>query len=232
MILQTKALVSHIKSDVLLSVNVFRSIFEFYELKLAEVVKYQCEEKPHFDEAKRLNPKAQRGVEKALQHTPDFTEPSIFIQKPEDFNLVFQALNNLQEIDSRTVEVVSYVENSQPIRIHEALKAISKVKTRIGIFHIPLLDLDIPVDENGIEKIREISFGLGIKHAAILNSGRSYHFWGLELLSEEEWRRFMYKALLLDKIDRRWIGHRLIDGQANLRISEKGGKIPVVVETF
>lgn len=229
---QTEALVKHIESNALLAVNVFQSIFEFYELKLAEVVRYQCEEKPHFDEAKKLNPKAQRSVEKALQHTPDFTEPSIFIQKSEDFNFVFQALNNLKEIDSKTVQISSYVENNQPIRVHEALKAVSKVKTRTGIFHIPLLDLDIPVDENGIEKIREISLGLGIKHAAILNSGRSYHFWGLELLSEEEWRKFMYRALLLDKIDRRWIGHRLIDGQANLRISEKGGKIPVVIESF
>lgn len=229
---QTEALVKHVGSNMLLAINVFRSIFEFYDLKLAEVVKYQCEEKPHFDEAKKLNPKAQRSVTKALQHTPDFTEPSIFIQKPEDFNFVFQALNNLKEIDPQTVDVASYLENNQQIRIHEALKAISKVKTKNGIFHIPLLDLDIPVDENGIEKIREISLGLGIKHAAILNSGRSYHFWGLELLSEEEWRKFMYRALLLDKIDRRWIGHRLIDGQANLRISEKGGKIPCVVKVF
>ncbi|MEK7503061.1 MAG: hypothetical protein AAB556_01295 [Patescibacteria group bacterium] len=160
-------------------------------------------------------------------------EPSIFIQKPEDFNFVFQALNNLQEIDLDITEIASYVEEKdEKIRVHEALKAISKVKTKNGIFHVPLLDLDIPVDENGIEKIKEISLGLGIEHAAILNSGRSYHFWGLELLSDEEWRKFMYRALILDKIDRRWVGHRLIDGQANLRISEKGGKIPVVVETF
>ncbi|MEK7503060.1 MAG: hypothetical protein AAB556_01290 [Patescibacteria group bacterium] len=70
--IQSQELVDHVKSNVLLAVNVFRSIFEFYELKLAEVVKYRCEEKPHFDEAKKLNPKAQRSVVKALQHTPGF----------------------------------------------------------------------------------------------------------------------------------------------------------------
>lgn len=143
------------------------------------------------------------------------------------------AMENLREIDSNKVLIASYVEApDQKIRVHEALKAISKVKTTDGIFHIPLLDLDVPVDENGVEKIKEVALGLGINHAAVLNSGRSYHFWGLELLSEEEWRKFMYRALLLDRIDRRWVGHRLIDGQANLRISEKGGYIPTVVHVF
>lgn len=230
---QTEALLNHIKSSTLLAVNVFRSILEFYEVKFAEVIKYQCEEKPHFDEAKKVNPKAQRSVVQALEHTPDFMNESLFIQKPTDFNFVFGALNNLKEIDSTKVKIASYVENQKEyIRVHEALAAVSKVRTKNGIFHIPLLDLDIPIDENGIEKIKEISLGLGIEHAAILNSGRSYHFWGLELLSEEKWRKFMYRALLLDKIDRRWVGHRLIDGHASLRISEKGGKIPVVIESF
>ena len=142
-------------------------------------------------------------------------------------------MQNLREMDSNQVALASYVEaGSQKIRVHEALKAISKVKTIDGILHIPLLGLDIPVDENGVEKIKEVALGLGIEHAAVLDSGRSYHFWGLELLSEEEWRKFMYRALLLDRIDRRWVGHRLIDGQANLRISEKSKCIPTVVHVF
>lgn len=222
----------HVKPG-LFAVDLLKIIFSFYELRLAEVVNYLCEEKPHFDEAKKLNPRAQRSVAKALQHTPDFMEPSIFIQKLEDFVSVDKAIENLREIDSDKVLISSYVAaNDQKIRVHEALKAVSKVKTRDGLFHIPLLDLDMPIDENGVEKIKEVALGLGINHAAILNSGRSYHFWGLELLSEEEWRKFMYQALLLDRIDRRWVGHRLIDGQANLRISEKDKHIPTVVHVF
>ena len=231
--METKlAVAEHVKigTDALALLEV---IFNFYDLQLAEVVKYQCEEKPHFAEAKTINPKAQRSVRNALQHTPDFVEPSIFIQKPDDFNLVRLAMDELKEIDHKKVVVTSYTDKpNEKIRIHEALKAISKVKTRDGIFHIPLLDLDIPVDEDGIQKIEEVSFGLKIEHGAVLNSGRSYHFWGLKLLSEEKWRKFMYQALLLDRIDRRWVGHRLIDGQANLRISEKSGRIPVVVHVF
>ncbi|TSC74666.1 MAG: hypothetical protein G01um101444_227 [Parcubacteria group bacterium Gr01-1014_44] len=226
------AVAEHVKLGMF-ALDLLETIFCFYELKLAEVVKYQCEEKPHFDEAKKLNPKAQRSVTKALQHTPDFIEPSFFIQELKDFESIDLAMEKLREIDSNQVTIASYVEQAnEKIRIHEALKAISKVKTREGIFHIPLLNLDIPVDENGVEKIKEVALGLGIEHAAVLNSGRSYHFWGLELLSEEEWRRFMYRALLLDRIGRRWVGHRLIDGQANLRISEKGGHIPTVVHVF
>jgi hypothetical protein len=67
---------------------------------------------------------------------------------------------------------------------------------------------------------------------AIINSGMSYHGWGLELLTDDDWRRFMARALLLDRIDRRWVGHRLIDGQANIRVSEKRKLNPKVVYVF
>lgn len=222
----------HVKPGMF-ALDLLEILFGFYELKLAEVVKYQCEEKPHFEEAKKINPQAQRSVAKALQHTPDFMEPSIFIKEMSDFQAIDLAMENLLEVDSNKVVVASYTEKpDEKIRVHEALKAVSKVKTRDGIFHIPLLNLDIPVEENGIEKIKEVALGLGINHAAVLNSGRSYHFWGLELLSEEQWRQFMYHALLLDRIDRRWVGHRLIDDQANLRISEKSGYIPTIVHVF
>jgi len=231
--LEPKLIITEHVKPGLFALDLFEIIFEFYELKLAEVVMYQCEEKPHFAEAKKINPRAQRSVAKALQHTPDFMEPTTFIQDLKDFRTVREAMANLKEMDPKKVMVASYTEKpEEKIRVHEALKAISKVKTSDGIFHIPLLDLDISVEENGIEKIKEVALGLGINHAAILDSGRSYHFWGLELQSEEGWQKFMYRALLLDRIDRRWVGHRLIDGQANLRISEKGGKIPTVVHAF
>lgn len=70
------AIAEHVKPG-LFALDLLEIIFGFYDLKLAEVVNYLCEEKPHFDEAKKLNPKAQRSVAKALQHTPDFMEPSI-----------------------------------------------------------------------------------------------------------------------------------------------------------
>lgn len=214
------------------AIDLASNLFLYHSILLMEFVVYQCEEKPHFAEAKAKNPKAQRTVAQALQHTPDFTEPTIFVQKQNDFRDVRQRIANLKEVDPSTVQIASYVDGVEKPRIHEAMKMISRVKTRDGIFHIPVLDLDIPVDENGAESAKEVFTNLGVEHGAIINSGKSYHGWGLELLTDAEWRRFMARALLLDRIDRRWVGHRLLDGQANIRVSEKRGQVPRVVYSF
>jgi len=228
-----------IVSDVIHSgmeaLSVVESLYRFYDLLLMEFIVYHCEEKPHFAEAKLRNPKAKRSVAKALQHTPDFQQPTIFVQRLKDFNIVRKRLAELRELNPETLDITSYLldnEKLNQIRVHEAMKVVSRVRTKDGIYHIPLLDLDIPVDENGVESVQEVFIGLGIRSGAIINSGMSYHGWGLELLSEFEWRRFMARALLLDRIDRRWVGHRLLDDQANLRVSEKRGNVPKVVHVF
>lgn len=214
------------------AIDLAQTLFECHNVLLMEFVVYRCEEKPHFAEAKAKNPKATRSVAKALQHTPDFTEPTIFIQKAEDFKVVRERLANLKEINPDTVEIASYLDDDKKPRIHEAIKVVSRIKTRDGSYHIPLLDLDILVDENGAASAQEVFTNLGVKSGAIINSGMSYHGWGLELLTDDDWRKFMAKALLLDRIDRRWVGHRLIDGQANIRISEKRRLVPKVVYVF
>jgi len=214
------------------AIDVAREIFLVSQVLLMEFIVYQCEEKPHFAEAKKINPKAQRSVAKALQHTPDFTEPTMFIQSSNQFEMVRQKLSNLKEIDAQKTDVTSYLGDSDKPRVHEAIKMVSKVKTRYGIYHIPLLDLDIPVSENGASSAEEVFRELGVKHGAILNSGASYHGWGLDLKSEDEWRHFMAKALLLDRIDRRWVAHRLKDRQANIRVSPKWGQMPKVAYIF
>ena len=214
------------------AIDITQILFEHYDILLMEFIIYQCEERPHFAEAKAKNPKAQRSIAKALQHTPDFTEPTMFVQKLEDFAEVRKKLAGLREIDSDNVEIASYLEGKERPRVHEAMKVVSRVKTRNGLYHIPLLDLDIPVDENGAASAQEVFTNLGVKSGAIINSGMSYHGWGLELLTDDDWRKFMARALLLDRIDRRWVGHRLIDGQANIRVSEKRGLTPEVVFVF
>jgi hypothetical protein len=214
------------------AIDVVEKIFQFHGIKLMKFVVYLCEEKPHFAEAKVINPNAKRCVVDAIQHTPDFGQPTIFVQSLDDFKIVRGKISGLKEIDPDTVRIHSYLEDAQKPRIHEAIKVVSKVETQNGIFHIPLLDLDMRVDENNAEVAKDVFVALGIKSGVIINSGASYHGWGLELLSEDEWAHFMATALLLDKIDRRWVGHRLKDKQANLRISEKRHNIPKVVYAF
>lgn len=215
------------------ALDLLEILYSFHDIRLLEIVRYICEEKPHFDEAKAKNPRAKRSVAKALQHTPDFVQPTHFIQQAESFTGVRKDMAELKEIDPNQVEIASYVpEGDKRPRVHEALKVVSRVRTKNGVFHIPLLDLDIPVDEGGAASAEEVFVNLGIRSGAVLDSGKSYHAWGLELLPDKDWHDFMYKALLLDRIDRRWVGHRLIDGHANLRISEKRKKVPTVVHVF
>lgn len=214
------------------AIDLAQALFEYHNILLMQFIIYQCEERPHFAEAKAKDPKARRSVAKALQHTPDFTEPTIFVQKLEDFAAVRERLSGLREIDPDRVEIASYLEGKEKPRVHEAMKVVSRVNTKNGLYHIPLLDLDIPVDDNGATSAEAVFTNLGVGSGAIINSGASYHGWGLELLTDDDWRKFMARALLLDRIDRRWIGHRLIDGQANIRVSEKRGLIPKVVYVF
>lgn len=214
------------------AIDLAKIIFKYYDILLMEFVVYQLEEKAHFAEAKTLNPKATRSVAQALQHTPDFTEETIFVQKLKGFNYVKGRVAKLKEIDAKKVNITSYLDDDKKPRIHEAMKIVSRVKTHDGIYHIPLLDLDIPVDETGGVSVLEVFSNLGVRSGVVIDSGKSYHGWGLELLTDDEWRKFMARALLLDRIDRRWVGHRLLDGQANIRVSEKRKLVPKVVYVF
>ena len=64
--------------------------------------------------------------------------------------------------------------------------------------------------------LREIRQGQGF----LLESGRSYHYYGIDLLSDEEWRVFLGKCLLMfGYVDDRYIGHQLVDGHCVLRLS-------------
>lgn len=68
-----------------------------------------------------------------------------------------------------------------------------------------------------------------------MESGRSYHYYGCELLSEEEWIVFLGKSLLMSGYtDDRYIGHQLVDGHCVLRLSSRKSKanVPMVVSAL
>ena len=215
------------------AVDLVKYIFTNKQLTLLEVVKYVLEEKPHFAEAKKLNPKAKRTVSKALQHTPDFRNPIVSFHNQDELIDLTAILSRLRDVDQTAVQVTSYLDKpEEKIWVHEALSVVSRVRTEYGYCHIPLLDMDLPIAEASAAEAEEVARGLGINSGAIVDSGKSYHFWGLDLLSENQWLTFMSRALLLDRVDSRWIGHRLIDGHASLRISQKRGVAPTVVHIF
>lgn len=97
--------------------------------------------------------------------------------------------------------------------------------------HIPMLDFHIPVSVKNLDLVdivvRELSSGDGF----VLESGRSYHFYGEWLLEEHELAKFLGRALQYAPIvDRAWVAHQLIESACRLRISGSDSRIvPYVV---
>ena len=100
-----------------------------------------------------------------------------------------------------------------------AVASKAKVSNFRKTFHIPMMDFNCEASPENLDKIQEFLEGIS-QEGVVLASGRSYHFYGIKLMTKDESSVFFGKCLLLSGyIDHRYIGHRLIDGFANLRIS-------------
>jgi len=150
-------------------------------------------------------------VTRMIHHgNPDLEERIILNREeitPKNLNIIADALS-----ERRALSVCSIV----------------KCSDRAEIFHIPMMDFRCEASPENLEKIKEFLTIIG-QRGIILASGRSYHFYGVELLSEKNWLNFLGKCLLfIDPkdpnyiyTDPRYIGHRLMDGYAMLRISKE-----------
>lgn len=117
----------------------------------------------------------------------------------------------------------------------QALGLCSNVALRDGQAHLPLLDFSLPPSTKNVALVQEAARALMLPHALVLESGRSYHVYGLTLLSQDDWVSFMARALLLaPMVDVRYIAHRLLSGHAVLRINATSAKPmePRVVAAF
>ena len=102
--------------------------------------------------------------------------------------------------------------------------------------HIPMMDFQCPVEDALyldylIAGLKSFAPAPGV----ILDSGRSYHYYGCALLTSEEWRKFLGQCLLLVPLtDIRYVGHRLFDGECVLRIGQdpEHPKVPRVVRSL
>jgi hypothetical protein len=91
--------------------------------------------------------------------------------------------------------------------------------------HIPMMDFRCEPSEASLRLVSSSMRRLGQSRGVVLESGRSYHFYGFELMTESEWLEFMYRSLLLTPFtDPRYIGHRLLGGTARLRVTSSQGK--------
>jgi hypothetical protein len=102
-----------------------------------------------------------------------------------------------------------------------------------SVRYIPMMDFKLSHSRTNLELLKEFLGRLAYK-GIIVDSGASYHFYGFDFLDHSHWVRFMAECLLIPWSDSRWIGHSLIDGSGDLRISstELKPKLPRVCEVL
>ncbi len=87
------------------------------------------------------------------------------------------------------------------------------------IRHIPLLDFHCGFSPEATRVVAAVLRELN-QRGALFSSGKSYHFYGVSLLCEEELRVFLGRALFFSPItDKTWIAHQMIENCCALRIS-------------
>lgn len=128
-----------------------------------------------------------------------------------------------------------YDRYTNKIRQESAIGICSAVKMRQSVFHISMIDFHCDISADCLARIKDFLIFIGQKEGAILESGRSYHYYGMKLLTIEQWIEFMGKCLLFcTYAGQRYLGHSLINGFCTLRISSKAlhNCIPKVVSVL
>lgn len=101
--------------------------------------------------------------------------------------------------------------------------------------HIPMMDLKSRVSGFNQRAIVDLFKSVRNEPGVLLDSGNSYHYYGLQTVDESSWRAFLGECLLFSPVvDSRYVGHRLIDGFCVLRVSEAAHKsrVPAVVQAW
>ena len=148
-----------------------------------------------------------------------------------NFNLPERSfvLSRQQVLDQGLAELIPQLNSGEGLLVRSQLHLQSG-----QVAYLPMLDFSCPCHGENARAIRKLVKLAGSPEGILVRSGRSYHFYGVTLLSEKEWLRFMAMALLFAPVtDARYIAHRLLDGECRLKIVDSdGGMIPVIEEAF
>jgi hypothetical protein len=100
--------------------------------------------------------------------------------------------------------------------------------------HIPMLDFRCPCSPGNGQAVREILRLLGETCGILVASGRSYHYYGVRLLSVPGWIGFLARALLLAPVvDPRYVAHRLADGECRLKlVTSKESSVTKIIDAY
>ncbi len=104
---------------------------------------------------------------------------------------------------------------------HQVWSFTSKVLMEDGSSkHVPMMNFH-PLEGASYEDILSfIELSEPKKKGVILSSGRYFHYYGYELLTEKEWLRFNARFLMpMILVRSRYVGHRVRDGYSTLRLT-------------
>lgn len=128
------------------------------------------------------------------------------------------------------------LEKLPKLRKDEVWSITSKVTCHDNVDrHIPFMNFH-PIDISFDELQTAINVIRPNMHAAMLSTDRFYHYYENDLLTKEEWIKFMANFLMpCVLVSPRYIGHRLYDGYGTLRLTkakELKIKQPTVISIF
>jgi hypothetical protein len=161
-------------------------------------------------------------VRSIVQKRPDIATLSLSYysyspQSVADKRAIWQVAAT-QFLDTARVEqLIAETPEGQELAIHSDV-ALEGGERR----HLVMVDMSTSARAH-LEKLRSFLGDHFFQQIAWFTSGRSFHGYGEDLLSEQDWVRFMGLLLLANKprleptVDPRWIGHRLLAGYSALR---------------
>lgn len=129
----------------------------------------------------------------------------------------------------RTVGAKTFSEDLQRLKSDlkddQVLAACSICKTASGDeVHIPMMDFACDISVGNLELIKFLLGKMGLA-GAILESGKSYHYYGFDVVSGEEWLSMMARFILAAPLtDVRYIAHRILGRTAVLRMTSTAKK--------
>ena len=137
----------------------------------------------------------------ALYHRQDSDGVEEFWMSSEDFLSVVSG-PGFEETDARSITALT-----------------SLVRNSTSETHLPLLDFRIAPSPESTILLTELLTILKTD-GYLVNSGRSYHFYGGRTLTADDFWKFLGRSQLMAPfVDDRWIAHQLISSKAALRIS-------------
>jgi len=180
-------------------------------------------------------------IESALKFKVEFDVPfwdSLFLtmirSKSKSNLLLGEALFHNYNYKKHTFEnkAINKFLNFFDDKKYDNIAINSTIKTKQGEKkHIPLLDFNLSVNPQNQIIVEKVLNKLGFSNGYLLRSGKSYHFFGIELIDDNQLINLLGRALLYTPIiDGRWIGHQLIERSCSLRISNKYDTFPHLIK--